>query len=49
MEAAKKPTPMAIITKSSMCYLSRCLADPENFTQRFVMNAEPAGVDADQN
>jgi hypothetical protein len=47
MEATKKPTPMAIITKSSiLTYLNRCPADPGICAPRFVMNAEPNGIDA---
>ena len=48
MEAAKKPTPIAIITKSSMVITSAgVLQTLEIFTPRFAVNAEPGGFDAD--
>jgi hypothetical protein len=43
MEATKKPTPVAIITKSSMVITSAGVLQ----TLRFAMNAEPGGFDAD--
>jgi|HubBroStandDraft_6_1064221.scaffolds.fasta_scaffold43996_3 hypothetical protein len=41
MEATKKPTPIAIITKSSMGLPQQVLQ-----TRCFAMNAEPGGFDA---
>jgi hypothetical protein len=41
MEATKKPTPIAIITKSSMGLPQQVLQ-----TLRFAMNAAPGGFDA---
>jgi hypothetical protein len=41
MEATKKPTPIAIITKSSMGLPQQVLQ-----TLRLAMNAEPGGFDA---